>query len=100
MVAALAASTIATAAHVPGWTVDEIKGHVERGRSSAAWPVCVEIDRTAHPEADLWCGVAAVDMGLPGEGVLAIERYVLRFPDDVRARLELARDYFYAGDDV
>lgn len=100
MVAALAASTLATAAHVPGWTVDEIKDQVERGRSSAAWPACVEIDRMAHPEADLWCGVAAVDMGLPGEGVLAIERYVLRFPDDVRARLELARAYFYAGDDV
>ena len=32
--------------------------------------------------------------------MLAIERYVLLHPDDVRARLELARAYFYAGDDV
>ncbi len=100
MVAALAASTIATAAHEPGWAVDQIKREVERGRSAQVWPSCVELDRAAHPEADLWCGVAAVDVGRPGEGVLAIERYVLRNPDDVRGRLELARAYFYAGDDV
>ena len=100
MAAALAASTIATAAHEPGWAVDQIKREVERGRSAQVWPSCVELDRAAHPEADLWCGVAAVDVGRPGEGVLAIERYVLRNPDDVRGRLELARAYFYAGDDV
>ena len=44
--------------------------------------------------------MAAVDIGRSGEGVLALERYVLQFPDDPRARLELARAYFYAGDDV
>ena len=55
---------------------------------------------TGRPKFELWCGVAAVDVGRPGEGVLALERYVLQFPDDVRAQLELARAYFYARDDL
>lgn len=74
---------------------------VEAGRSYDAWPICVEADRAAAPPAlDLWCGVAAVDLGRAAEGTLAIERYVLRNPGDARARLELARAYFHAGDDV
>jgi hypothetical protein len=35
-----------------------------------------------------------------GVGVLALERYNLRYADDVRARLELARAYSYAQDDL
>ncbi len=56
--------------------------------------------RRCRPRADLWCGVAAVDVGRAGVGVLALERYNLRNPDDVRGRLELARAYFYAQDDL
>jgi len=98
--AALAASLVAAGAVAQVPFLDEIRRQVESGRSDLAWATCAEVDRIEHPRADLWCGVAAVDVGRAGEGVLALERYVLRYPDDVRARLELARAYFYAGDDA
>jgi Surface lipoprotein assembly modifier len=80
--------------------IDDLRAEVEAGRSAAAYaPFCAGSADRATP-FELWCGVAAVDIGRPGEGVLALERYVLQFPDDVRARLELARAYFYARDDV
>ena len=72
-------------------------------REALRGSVCALCDarrRKPSPRADLWCGVAAVDVGRAGEGVLALERYVLRFPDDARGRLELARAYFYAGDNA
>jgi hypothetical protein len=83
--------------------VDDLRTAVEAGDSAAAYArhCATSIDTPERPpEFDLWCGVAAVDIGRSGEGVLALERYVLQFPDDARARLELARAYFYAGDDV
>jgi hypothetical protein len=83
--------------------VDDLRAAVEAGDSAAAYArhCATSIDTPERPaEFDLWCGVAAVDIGRSGEGVLALERYVLQFPDDARARLELARAYFYAGDDV
>jgi outer membrane protein len=60
----------------------------------------VDNGQSADARADLWCGVAAVDVGRAGIGVLALERYNLRNPDDVRGRLELARAYFQAQDDL
>jgi len=82
--------------------IDDLKALVESGRSEEAYAAfCADPDVSTRPRGfDLWCGVAAVDLGRPGEGVLALERHVLQFPDDVRARLELARAYFYAGDNV
>jgi opacity protein-like surface antigen len=80
-------------------SVDELRADVEASRSAAAWEQCATIDRVTMPAADLWCGIAAVDTGHAGEGVLALERYSLLNPDDARGRLELARAYFYAGDD-
>jgi hypothetical protein len=98
--AALAAGVLACVAHAQAPTIDTIRRLVEAGSSGDAWTLCAQVDREAEAQADLWCGVAAVDVGRAGEGTLSIERYVLRHPDDVRARLELARAYFYAGDDV
>ncbi len=89
-----------TAAAAP---VDDLRIAVEAGDSAAAYArfCALPIDAPERaPEFDLWCGVAAVDIGHSGEGVLALERYTLQFPDDPRARLKLARAYFYAGDDV
>jgi hypothetical protein len=82
--------------------VDELRALVEQGRSEEAYAAyCAGSDIVTRPRAyDLWCGVAAVDLGRAGEGVLALERYVLEFPDDLRGRLELARAYFQAGDNV
>lgn len=80
--------------------IAEVRRLVEAGRSGEAWPMCASIDPTADDQADLWCGIAAVDVGRAGEGSLALERFVVRHPEDVRGRLELARAYFHAGDDV
>ena len=93
------AALAATAQAAP---VDDLRSMVESGRSAEAYVTyCATSDVVTRPEAfDLWCGAAAVDLGRAGEGVLTLERYVLRFPDDARARLELARAYFYAGDNV
>lgn len=96
-----ACSSFATAAGAA--PVDDLRTAVEAGDSAAAYArhCATSIDAPERPaEFDLWCGVAAVDIGRSGEGVLSLERYVLLFPDDARARLELARAYFYAGDDV
>jgi hypothetical protein len=89
-----------------GWArgapVEDLRGLVEAGRADEAYATfCADSDLVTRPRAfDLWCGVAAVDLGHAGDGVLAIERYVLEFPNDLRARLELARAYFHAGDNV
>ena len=101
VVSALGACACALAAVAA--PVDDLRTAVEAGDSAAAYArhCATSIDAPDRPpEFDLWCGVAAVDIGRSGEGVLALERYVLQFPDDARARLELARAYFYAGDDV
>ena len=41
-----------------------------------------------------------VDSGHAGEGVLALERYLLQFPGNTAARVELARAYFVLGEYV
>ncbi len=80
---------------------DELKALVEQGRSKDAYEL-----GTRHPESlgepdfDFFFGVAAVNAGHAGEGVLALERYLLRFPANTAARVELARAYFVLGEDV
>ena len=78
--------------------VDDLRALVEAGNSAEAYARCATMDVDAEPRTDLWCGIAAIDVGRAGIGVFALERYVLRYPDDPRGRLELARAYFYAGD--
>jgi hypothetical protein len=80
---------------------DELKALVEQGRSKDAYDL-----GTRHPESlgepdfDFFFGVAAVNAGHAGEGVLALERYLLRFPANTVARVELARAYFVLGEDA
>src|SRR4051812_475546 len=69
---------------------DDLRALVESGASAAAYARCTQLDTQADPDLDLWCGVAAVDVGREATGVLALERYVLTHPDDIRGRLELA----------
>jgi Putative beta-barrel porin 2 len=86
--------------HAYAATSEDARKLVENGQAAEAYALCGTLDVDADPRSDLWCGIAAVDVGRSGVGVLALERYNLRFPDDVRARLELARAYFYAQDDL
>src|SRR5450432_1767427 len=92
---ALGTSGLATAAGA-----DDVRKLVENGQAADAYALCASVDIDAEPSADLWCGITAVDVGRAGVGVLALERFNLRFPEDVRGRLELARAYFYAQDDL
>jgi tetratricopeptide (TPR) repeat protein len=46
------------------------------------------------PDFDFYYGLAAIDSGHASEGVFALERVLLAFPEDDRARLELGRGYF------
>jgi len=80
---------------------DEIKVLMEAGRNKDAYAFGRQ-----HPEAlgdpafDFFFGIAAIDAGSAGEGVLALERYLLNFPDNVSAQLQLARGYFALGEDA
>jgi hypothetical protein len=98
--AIVVASLLGAAGMVQAASSDDVRKLVESGQAADAYAQCATIDVDADPRADLWCGVAAVDVGRAGVGVLALERYNLRYTDDVRARLELARAYFYAQDDL
>lgn len=52
-----------------------------------------------EPAFDLEYGIAAVDSGLISEGIFALERVIMNQPQNLYARLELARAYFAAGED-
>lgn len=77
----------------------QLRTLVESGRSAQAYERFCRPERD-FPQRDLWCGIALVDIGRAGEAAIALERYVLTNPDDARGRLELARAYYHAGDDV
>ena len=79
--------------------VDELRILLEQGRSAEAYALGRRHpEELGKPDFDFYYGVASVDSGHAGEGVLALERYILLFPDNDRARLELARGYFVLGD--
>jgi hypothetical protein len=80
--------------------VDDVKALAQAGRAAEAHSLGKQ-----HPEAmgdpafDFFFGIASIDSGHAGDGVLALERYVLIFPDNNSARLQLARGYFALGED-
>lgn len=80
---------------------DEIKALLERGDARAAYEHGRKYpDQLGDPAFDFYFGVAAINAGHAGEGVLALERYLLNFPENTHARLELARGYFVLGEDA
>lgn len=82
-------------------TAEELRTLLNRGEAAAAYELGRKApERLGEPAFDLAFGVAAVNAGKPGEGVLALERYLLINPGDEGARVELARGYFLLGDDA
>ncbi len=80
---------------------DDVKSLVESNRSAEAYALGRQNpDSLGDPVFDFYFGIAAIDTGHAGEGVLALERYLLNFPDNVSARLQLARGYFTLGEDA
>jgi hypothetical protein len=79
---------------------DDLKALVEQHKMTEAYNLGIsEPDNFGDPAFDFYFGIAAIDAGAPGEGVLALERYVLQFPENRNARLNLARGYFVLGED-
>jgi hypothetical protein len=80
---------------------DDIKALVEQGKAADAYSLGAKTpELLGQPAFDFYFGVAAIDSGHAGEGVLALERYIVNFPDNANARLELARGYFVLGEDA
>lgn len=78
---------------------DDMHRLLEEGRSAEAYALGrSHPEELGRPDFDFYYGVAAIDSGHAGEGVLALERYVVRYPANDRARLELARGYFVLGE--
>lgn len=78
---------------------DELKKLLELGRHEEAYRVAkMSPGELGNPPFDFFFGVAAVNTGKSSEGVLALERYLLNFPDNQTARLELARGYYLLND--
>lgn len=93
--AAMAVSPLASAG--PG---DELKALIEQGKAAEAYDQGqAGNSHFGDPVFDFYFGVAAIESGHPSEGILALERYLLNFPQNGNARLELARGYFAIGDD-
>ncbi len=80
---------------------EDMKALLESGKPAEAYQAGLAAsEHLGEPAFDFYFGVAAVDAGHPGEGVLALERSVLATPERLDIRLELARAYFVAGDDL
>lgn len=87
----------ATAAAAP---IDDIKSLLDQGKPAEAYQTAQSSrSMLGDPEFDFHYGIASIDSGHVGEGVLALERHVFSRPDNLRARLELARGHFLLGED-
>jgi len=77
-------------------SVEDLARLYREGRVAAAYEAARALlgRLEGDPRFDFVYGVAAIDSGHVGEGVFALERVLLAYPDDDRARLELARGYF------
>ena len=58
---------------------DDVKTLMEQNKSAEAYALAKKHPESALgiPAFDFYFGIAAIDAGHPGEGVLALERYLL-----------------------
>ena len=79
---------------------DDVKALLESGKAREAYAAGKATpDALGDPLFDFYFGIAALDAGVPGEGVLALERYLLQFPENRSAQYQLARGFFILGED-
>lgn len=77
----------------------ELRALVEKGRAAEAYTAGkLQPGAPGDSAFDYYFGVAAIDSGHAGEGVLALERFLAGHPDDDRARFDLARGYYALGE--
>jgi len=90
------AATVQAAQSTDSYSEERLCTLFRQGHSDQAWAYG-QAHRAQHegePGFDYCYGAAAIDMGQVGEGVFALERVLLADPDNLAARLELARGYF------
>lgn len=88
------------AGHALAVPADDIKTLLEQNKFGEAYQLGkAQPEQFGDPAFDFFFGIAALDAGHAGEGVLALERYLLNFPDNRSARYQLARGYFILGED-
>lgn len=84
-----------------GFSIDDLRQQVASGQYDAAYANAHQHgDRLGEPEFDLLYGIAAIETGKGGDGVLALERYRLSNPQDAQVTLYLARGYLLLGEAV
>jgi hypothetical protein len=82
-------------------TPAQLRALIEQGNSEEAYRQArASPEQLGEPAFDFVLGVAAINVGKATEGVLALERFLLHFPDNDAARLELARGYFNLAEDA
>lgn len=80
---------------------DDIKALLEKGQAAEAYDLGRQHqDQLGNPFFDFYFGVAAIGAGRAGEGVLALERFVVNAPNNINGRLELGRGYYVLGEDT
>jgi len=94
----VAMSVLCTCAHAA--VTEDIKALIEQGKPKEAYDLGKQSPQMLGDGAfDFFFGIAAIDGGAPGEGVLALERFLLQFPDNRSARFHIARGYYVLGED-
>ena len=82
-------------------TAEDLKRLLDQGKVEEAYQLGRRApQQLGTPAFDLHYGIAAVHSGRAAEGVLALERFLLAFPEHEGAQLELARGYFLIGEDA
>jgi hypothetical protein len=89
-----------TASSLLAAPADDMKALLEQGKAVEAYQAGRDAsEQMGNPLFDFYYGIASLDSGHAGEGVLALERYLLNFPDNRSAHFQLARGYFILGED-
>lgn len=80
--------------------LDEARARLLKRDAAGAYALLAEAEPTRAGDArfDYLLGVAALDAGQVTRAIFALERVVLRHPQDMLARAELGRAYLAAGD--
>ncbi len=79
--------------------LEDLRQKVAAGAFDAAYAAARQNDeRMGDAEFDLLFGIAAIETGRGGEGVLALERSRLAYPRDAQVALHLARGYLILGE--
>lgn len=98
--AILAAAAVLLAPVAAAATPAELKALLDQGKADEAYRAGRRTpEQMGSPAFDFVFGIAAINAGKAAEGVLALERFVLAFPESEAARVELARGYFVLGED-